>query len=205
MVLVCMEVLKVKIQCWVLIFVVTVSMPFLPFFPVIARIWWHLNLAIRCQHLPTELHRVAPDQITEFLGSGAFYQAVIFPNCKRGPELFLEPTWVSDSGNYTFSCSLTQRNMSSDCPPNVPSPPNSDGDEVAHSSAVSRILFDIFGEQRKGKERWDHSGSERARAGKERELREEETDLCNNVLAAACQSPHVRKAGLHFTGTRVAG
>lgn len=122
-----------------------------------------------------------------------------FPNCKREPELFLEPTWVSDSGNYTFSCSLTQRNMSSDCPPNVPSPPNGDRDKVAHSSAMSRILFDIFGEQRKGKERWDHSGSERARAGKATELHEEETDLCNNVLAEPRQCPHVRKAGLYFT------
>ena len=68
-----------------------------------------------------------------------------------GPRLFLETTWALDSGNYTFSCSLAQRNMSSNRPPNVPSSPNSDGDKLAHLSAISRNLFTFSAS--KGRER----------------------------------------------------
>lgn len=88
--------------------------------------------------------------------------------------------------------------MSSNCPPNVPSPPNSDGDKVAHSSAISRNLFDTFGEQKKGKRGETTAGVRGARVERKGDCSEEETDLCNNVLAAQRQCPHVRKAGLHF-------
>lgn len=64
-----------------------------------------------------------------------------FSNCKHKCRLFIEPTWVLDSGNYTFSCSLTQRNMSSNGPPNVLSPPNNDEDKQVHLSAIGIDLF----------------------------------------------------------------